>query len=194
MSWIANTILTNRFQDALGYAYELHGRQIRKATGVPYMAHLLSVSALVLEDGGSEDEAIAALLHDAGEDQGGEETLEEINRRYGATVAEIVRGCSDTLVTPKPPWRERKEKYLRELQSASPAVQRVSLADKVHNARDLLACYRSSGEEIWLPFKGGKDGTLWYQRALVQVFQELGSGAMVEELDRLVTELEQLSG
>ena len=186
--------LSDRFAEAFAYAFALHGAQVRKSTGTPYIAHLMSVAALVLEDGGSEDEAIAGLLHDAAEDQGGDATLTEIRRRFGDRVAEIVLGCSDTLVTPKPPWRERKERYLAHLRSASPAVQRVSLADKVHNARDLLACYRQSGELVWNAFRGGREGTLWYYHAVMALFRELCAGPLVDELERVVAELDALSG
>ncbi len=188
------TPLSPRFQDAFDYAFELHGRQVRKGTGAPYMAHLMSVAALVLEDGGSEDEAIAGLLHDAAEDQGGDATLAEIRRRFGEPVAEIVLGCSDTLVMPKPPWRERKERYLQHLRSASPAVQRVSLADKVHNGRDLLSCYRQTGEQVWTAFRGGREGTLWYYHAITALFRELTAGPLMAELERVVAELEGLCG
>ena len=107
--------LSARFEDALAYAAHLHAGQPRKDTAIPYVAHLLAVCSLVLEDGGDEDEAIAALLHDGPEDAGGHETLEEIRRRFGDRVADIVADCSDTFETPKPPWRERKEAYLAHL-------------------------------------------------------------------------------
>jgi len=185
--------LTERFQSALCYAFELHNSQIRKGTGVPYVSHLMGVAALVLEDGGDEDEAIAALLHDAVEDQGGRETLEEIRRRYGDRVAEIVWGCSDTDRLPKPPWRVRKEEYIAHLAQADPSILRVSLADKIHNARDVLLTYRRSGDALWQRFKGGRDGTLWYYRELVAIFRRLRPDEMVEELDRVVAELEKLA-
>jgi len=139
--------LSNRFEDALRYAYTLHARQTRKGSNIPYIAHLLGVTALVLEDGGSEDEAIAALLHDAVEDQGGMKTLMEIRRRYGDLVAEIVEGCTDAIASPKPPWRQRKERYIEHLRHASPAVRRVSLSDKLHNARSILEDLRKDGSD-----------------------------------------------
>jgi (p)ppGpp synthase/HD superfamily hydrolase len=131
------TQLSNRFQEALLYAAKLHARQRRKRSNIPYLAHLLAVTALVLEDGGDEDEAIAALLHDAVEDQGGLKTLKEIDQKFGARVAHIVLEVSDSTEDPKPAWRERKEQYLASLSSASPSAIRVSLADKVHNARTI---------------------------------------------------------
>jgi (p)ppGpp synthase/HD superfamily hydrolase len=187
------SISTQRFQAALIYALHLHADQKRKGTTIPYISHLLAVAALVLEDGGSEDEAIAALLHDAIEDQGGEPIRQEIRRRFGDKVVEIVNGCTDTDQTPKPPWLERKKRYLEHLRSANPAILRVSAADKLHNARSVLSDLRRHGEPVWERFNGGRDGTLWYYRQLVQVFRERCTSSLVEELDRVVSELERLS-
>jgi (p)ppGpp synthase/HD superfamily hydrolase len=184
--------LTPRFEEALVYATRLHARQKRKGTETPYIAHLLSVAALVLEDDGDEDEAVAALLHDAVEDQGGRATREEIRRRFGNRVVRIVDGCTDAEGTPKPPWRERKERYIEHMRQASPEVRRVAIADKLHNARAILADFRGNGGVVWHRFNGGREGTLWYYRTLVQVFRQTGSGFMVEELDRVVSELERL--
>ncbi len=186
--------LTARFEEALVYATQLHARQKRKGTHIPYVAHLLSVAALVLEDGGDEDEAIAALLHDAVEDQGGRATLEEIRRRFGERVAAIVEACSDADTIPKPPWRARKERYLEHLHQAPADVRRISAADKLHNARAILADLRSSGEKVWERFTGGKDGTLWYYRKLVSAYREAGTNPIVEELDLVVSEIERLAG
>jgi (p)ppGpp synthase/HD superfamily hydrolase len=185
-------LLSSRFEDALVYAARLHARQVRKGTGIPYISHLLAVSALVIQDGGSEDEAIAALLHDAVEDQGGMKTLEEIRRRFGEPVAAIVEGCTDATVQPKPPWRERKERYLAHLPQVPADVRRVSLADKVHNARSLLRDLRRDGDAVWGRFKGGKDGTLWYYHSLVKIFAENGSDYMTEELARVVDEIDSI--
>jgi GTP pyrophosphokinase len=185
--------LSARFEEALIFAARLHAGQVRKGTSVPYISHLLGVASLVLEQDGDEDEAIAALLHDAAEDQGGKATLDEIRRRFGDRVAEIVEGCTDAFTTPKPPWRERKEAYLAHLPQASAAVRLVSAADKLHNARTILADYRQLGEALWDRFNGGKEGTLWYYRALVETFQASGSFSLVEELDRVVAELERLA-
>jgi (p)ppGpp synthase/HD superfamily hydrolase len=181
-----------RFAEALGFAAELHAEQLRKGSRVPYVAHLLAVAALVLEDGGGETEAIAALLHDAVEDQGGQPTLAEIRRRFGAEVASIVEACSDTTEDPKPPWRGRKESYIAHLRSAPEPVRRVSNADKLHNARSLVADYRNVGEQLWERFNAGRDETLWYYRSLIEVFRETGGGAMTDELDRQIAELERL--
>lgn len=186
--------LTERFQAALVYATQLHANQRRKGSDTPYIAHLLSVAALVLEDGGDEDQAIAALLHDAIEDQGGAPTREEIRRRFGDRVTAIVDGCTDADTVPKPPWRERKERYIAHLASAPPEVRRVSAADKLHNARAVLADYRRLGEELWSRFRGGKEGTLWYYRAIVEAFRAVEVTPLVAELDRVVSELEELVG
>jgi (p)ppGpp synthase/HD superfamily hydrolase len=141
--------LTKRFEEALVYAARLHLYQKRKGTQVPYISHLMSVAALVLEDGGDEDEAVAGLLHDAAEDQGGQSTLDEVRRRFGDKVAYIVKSCSDAFESPKPPWRERKEGYLEHLRSAPPEVRRVSLADKIHNARSILISLKKDGSKVW---------------------------------------------
>jgi (p)ppGpp synthase/HD superfamily hydrolase len=180
------------FDHALLYASRLHRDQLRKGTSTPYITHLLAVASIVGENGGSEDEVVAALLHDAPEDQGGEATLQEIRDQFGDGVAETVDGCTDTYETPKPPWRERKERYLAHLADASGSVRLVSSADKLHNSRAVLADYRLLGEDLWTRFNGKKEGTLWYYRAVVDALQ--GDSPIVEELDRVVTERESLSG
>jgi (p)ppGpp synthase/HD superfamily hydrolase len=184
-------VLTPRFAEAFAYAARLHAQQVRKGTTVPYLSHLMSVAALVLEDGGDEDEAIAGLLHDAVEDQGGKPTLVEIERLFGARVARIVLGCTDSDVVPKPPWRERKERYVAHLAHAEPDVRRVSSADKLHNARSILTDYRVVGDALWSRFTAGKDETLWYYRSLVSAFRAAGGGRLVDELDLVVSELER---
>ena len=147
------------------YAYQVHQNQRRKGTGIPYIAHILGVAALAIEYGADEDEAIGALLHDAAEDGGGEATLAEIRARFGDAVADIVLGCSDSLVEDpedKLPWRERKENYLAHLEHATASVCLVSAADKLHNVRSIMRDYREHGEDIWERFQGRRDGTLWY--------------------------------
>ncbi len=185
--------LTERFEEALVYATRLHAKQIRKGTGVPYIAHLLSVAALVLEQGGDEDQAIAALLHDAIEDQGGVPIQEEILKRFGQQVTDIVVGCTDSDTVPKPPWRERKERYIAHILTAPIEIRRVSMADKLHNARSVLIDFRQVGHQVWGRFRGGKEGTLWYYRAMVEAFRQAGDSTIVDELDRVVSELEQLA-
>ncbi len=186
----ARVRLSRRFERARVFAARLHGEQVRKGTGIPYTAHLLSVAALVLEHGGTEDEAIAALLHDAVEDQGGPATRAVIARMFGEPVASIVDGCTDAETVPKPPWRARKEAYVAHVRRAPASVRLVSSADKLHNARAILKDLRESGEETWGRFQGGKEGTLWYYRALVGAFRATGLGPLADELDRAVTELE----
>lgn len=180
-------------QRALVYASRLHRDQYRKGTRVPYITHLLAVAAIVGENGGTENEVVAALLHDAPEDQGGLATLEDIRARFGDEVAEIVEGCTDTFEDPKPPWRERKEAYLAHLAGASDSVRLVSAADKLHNARTVLSDYRFLGEDLWERFNGGREGTLWYYRAIVDGLRKVDSAPLIEDLDRVVTELERLA-
>jgi len=186
------TVLTERFERALVYSYQLHVTQRRKSTDAPYFAHLMAVAALVLEHGADEDTAIAALLHDAVEDQGGTATRDEIERRFGARVACIVDGCTDTDQHPKPPWRARKEAYLAHLAEADDAVRLISAADKLHNVRDLTAAYRRDGEAVWLNFRGGRDGTRWYYQAVLAELRRRGPQTLVEELARAVAEFEAL--
>ena len=183
-------LLTRRFTEALTFATELHATQVRKSSGVPYIAHLLGVASLVLEYGANEDEAIAALLHDAVEDQGGEATRQEIRRRFGNTVTKIVDGCIDADTFPKPPWRQRKEAFIASIPTASASVRLVTAADKLYNARSIIKDYQVLGEGIWERFKGGKAGTLWYYRALVEALDKAGSTPLTEELKKVVRELQ----
>ena len=184
---------THRFEDALVMAHQLHTKQKRKGTSIPYVGHLLAVASIVIENGGTEDEAIAALLHDAIEDQGGDRIRRVIRERFGENVLAIVEGCTDTDETPKPPWRKRKEDYIAHVRHASPSVRLVSMADKLHNARSILQDHRTHGEAVWRRFNGGQDGSLWYYRSLVNVFRESGSSPLLEELDRVVSTLESLT-
>ncbi|HLH62121.1 MAG TPA: HD domain-containing protein [Ktedonobacteraceae bacterium] len=186
--------LSARFEEALVFATRLHAEQTRKGTPIPYISHLLAVTALVLEHGGGEDEAIAALLHDSIEDQGGASTREAIRRRFGENVVQIVDGCTDTDVFPKPPWRQRKEAYLAHIGNAPASVRLVSAADKLHNARAVLEDYRVMGEALWKRFNGGKEGTVWYYRAAVDALRNAGTTPLVDELDRVVAEIECLAG
>jgi (p)ppGpp synthase/HD superfamily hydrolase len=188
--------LTPLFDRALTEARRLHGGQRRKGTGIPYIAHLMSVAAIVLEDEGSEDEAIAALLHDVIEDVPGEGTEGFIREEFGDRVAEIVLACSDT-TTPehKPPWRERKQRYLAHLETASPEVLRVSLADKLHNARAILYDLRAIGDALWVRFNAANAADqLWYYRSLADVFGRRKPGPLADELQRVVDEIGALAG
>jgi (p)ppGpp synthase/HD superfamily hydrolase len=183
---------STRLIDAMTYALRLHAQQRRKVGGEPYAAHLLSVTALVLEAEGTEDEAIAALLHDAVEDQGGTAILTEIRKRFGAEVAEMVAGVSDSETMPKPPWRARKEAFLARLAAASPSVRLIVAADKLHNVRCLLRDYRRYGEDLWRHFSGGRDGTFWYYRSVIEALKTPGDAPLVDELDRAFRELASL--
>lgn len=184
--------LSPRFREALDWAADLHRSQVRKGTEIPYVSHLLAVASLVLEHGGGEDEAIAALLHDAAEDQGGEPTLREIRRRFGDEVAEIVAACTDTVESEKPEWRPRKEAYIASLRVKPDPARLVSAADKLHNARAILADYRKHGEALWGRFTGKRE-TLWYYRALADEFRGGGPAELAAELERVVRKLERLA-
>jgi GTP pyrophosphokinase len=187
--------LTRRFDLALQFASALHHEQARKGSNVPYVAHLMSVCGLVLEAGGDEDQAIAALLHDAVEDQGGLPTLETIRRLFGERVADTVEACSDSTSSDpgsKPPWRQRKEAFLQHLRTATPDTLLVSAADKLHNARTILADHRAIGEQVWSRFKVQKVDQLWYYRSVVSILQERGAAAhLVDELQEIIGELSQ---
>ena len=182
-----------RLQRAFRYAAEKHDGQTRKQTAVPYLSHLMAVASLVLEGGGDEDLAIAALLHDVVEDCGGMPRLREIRRQFGARVAKIVAGCSDCFGAPKPEWVERKRGYLREVKHADTETRLVSASDKLHNVRTILADYRRDGEAIWARFTGKREGTLWYYRALSDEYRRRGQNRVTRELEIAVAELERVT-
>ena len=187
------TTLGPRFEEAFRYAAEKHATQTRKKTNVPYISHLMSVAALVLEAGGDEDQTVAALLHDVVEDCGGEPVLAEVRHRFGDRVAKIVAGCTDAYVVPKPLWKQRKLEHLEVLRNADDDVRLVSAADKLHNVRTILTDFRSEGDMVWERFSGRRDGTLWYYRSVVEVLR-LRPNRLVDELHRVFTELEILAG
>jgi len=182
-------LLSDRFQAALNMAFTLHQNQSRKGLQEPYFAHLMSVSALVLENGGSENQAIAALLHDAIEDQPEYISLEEIKTEFGEEVAEIVDGCTDSYTKPKADWDLRKTSYLEKLKTNPNTILLVSLADKVHNARSILRDLQEEGDQVWERFKGKKTGTLWYYQSLANIFDEAPFPALRKELRQLVEEI-----
>jgi len=186
--------LTSRFDEALAYAHAAHDRQVRKVSGAPYLGHLMGVSSIVIDDGGSEDEAIAALLHDAAEDCGGRDRLEDIRARFGDAVAKIVEDCTDAWTTPKAPWPDRKRQYVAHARTLDRSSLRVSAADKVHNAYAILRGLRTSGERIWESFNAGPDDILAYYQSLVRAFREAGGGPLVDELDRIVRGIEREMG
>jgi len=179
--------LSKLYDQALAYASELHREQVRKGSGIPYIAHLLSVSSRVLSAGGTEVQAIAGLLHDAAEDQGGRATLDEVRAKFGAEVAQIVSDCTDSWVEPKPPWRPRKEAYLASLPTKATTSLLVSLADKLDNAEAILNDYRSIGDDLWDRFTGGREGTIWYYRTVSDIFNEALPGRLARELSETVS-------
>lgn len=186
--------LTRKFDLALQFASGLHHQQPRKGTGIPYIAHLISACSLVLEAGGDEDQAIAALLHDAVEDQGGLPTLDTIRRLFGDRVADAVKACSDSTASnpeKKLPWRSRKEQYLEHLRDANKDALIVATADKLHNSRAILTDYREVGEELWSRFNASREDQLWFYTTLVQTLRSTTAApaALVDELARVVGEL-----
>ena len=188
-------VLTDRLDSAFALARTLHLKQYRKSTSIPYLSHLMSVAAIVLEHGGDEDLAIAGLLHDAVEDQGGADSLTRIRAEFGDRVADVVDACSDTDQMPKPPWRERKEAYLRHLATADSDTFLVSAADKLHNSRSILMDLRTQGEDVWTRFSGGKDGSLWYYRALADAYRRSGRipEALLREIETTVDDICRLA-
>jgi (p)ppGpp synthase/HD superfamily hydrolase len=186
------TELGERFIDALGYATRAHDGQLRGSDEQPYIAHLLRVTGLVIQDGGSENEAIAALLHDSVEDQGGMARLDDIRERYGEEVAGIVEECTDSFGDPKPPWRERKENYIRNLDTASEGALLVSVADKLDNTRSMLRGYRLRGEQQWSRTGKSVDDVRWYYGTLAERLCALHPGPLADELVRTVAELRRI--
>ena len=184
--------LGTRFLRAFQFAAEKHQGQTRKASTIPYIAHLMGVASLVLEAGGDEDLAIAALLHDVVEDCGGAPMLKEVRRRFGRRVAKVVDGCTDADTYPKPPWRERKETYIRHLKNADADTRLVSAADKLNNVRSIVSDYREVAESVWARFKGGREGTLWYYRTLRDEFLRRRPNRVTREFALAVKELELL--
>ena len=184
--------LTKRFEDAFSYAAELHRRQARKGTGIPYISHVLAVASLVWEAGGNEDEAIAGLLHDGPEDCGGRQVLDEIRRRFGAAVSDIVEGCTDTFEDPKPNWLTRKTAYIERLAHDGPSIHLVSSADKLHNARAIIADVRRDGSLVWDRFSAKPDRIVWYYESLCEAYRTAGHSPLVEELGLAVREMKAL--
>jgi (p)ppGpp synthase/HD superfamily hydrolase len=182
-----------RFRRAFLFAAAKHAGQARKASTIPYISHLMGVASSVLEAGGDEDLAIAALLHDVVEDCGGEPMLKEIRRRFGARVANVVDGCTDADTYPKPPWRARKETYIRHLKRADAGTRLVSAADKLNNVRSILSDYRTIGESVWARFHGGREGTLWYYRTLLDEFLRDKPNRITRDLELAVNDLETLA-
>lgn len=182
-----------RFQRAFEFAVKQHAGQTRKASSIPYIAHLMGVASLVFEAGGDEDLAIAALLHDVVEDCGGAPMLKQIRRRFGSKVAKIVDGCTDAYQIPKPPWHDRKVSYINRLKTEDDETRLVSAADKLNNVRSILSDYRVIGESVWSRFNGGRDGTLWYYRTLRDEFLRSKPNRITRDFDLAVRDLELLT-
>jgi (p)ppGpp synthase/HD superfamily hydrolase len=189
-------LLSPRFEQALQYACIIHAGQIRKGAGIPYISHLMAVTSIALEHGANEDEAIAALLHDAAEDAGGRKRVNDIRVRFGDTVADLVVSCTDTMMERKPEWRSRKEAYVASIYHKTPSELLITASDKLHNSQSILRDYRELGDEVWERFSSKKEGTLWYYRALANAFLAAPNNtrckALVEEINRVVTTIEDL--
>jgi len=192
---------TERLTCAVDYARHLHVER-RKGTGIHYLAHLFGVASLVMGEAGltgfpvTEDMVIASLLHDAVEDHGGAARLEDIRRNFGPEVARMVEGLSDTLAenhSCKEPWEQRKKAYIDRLRGEPADTRLISAADKLYNARSILEDYRLIGPEIWKRFQRTRDLQLWYYEALLDVFKSTGKMRIVDELERVVAELKQIS-
>jgi (p)ppGpp synthase/HD superfamily hydrolase len=197
-NYIEKPLLTQRFEQAFGYAFQLHAHQLRKGGSVPYISHLMGVASLVLEDGGDEDAAIAALLHDAVEDQGGAAIRGEIQQRFGDRVLHIVDACTESDQVPKPPWKQRKLQALAQMQNAEPEVLRVMVADKLHNLRSIWAdCQRQSNslgtdtQQVWQRFNASRTEVLWFYGACVEAVSDRLNSPMVTELKIILNNLNQ---
>ena len=187
-------MLSQRFDDALAYASSTHRTQVRKGSNIPYVSHLLGVTSIALEIGADEEQAIAALLHDAVEDQGGRPRLDDIRARFGDRVAAIVSDCTDSWEEPKPEWRQRKEAYIASLAKKHPVSLLVSLADKMHNATAINADLAVHGPAVWDRFTGGRDGSLWYYSELATAFEQWLPGPSAKRFRALVAEMHDLAG
>lgn len=184
---------TNRLSEAFAFAEALHRKQHRKGSDVPYITHLMAVAAIVGEQSGDEDQVIAALLHDAVEDQGGQATLEVIRERFGDDVAHYVLGCSDAHSEPKGPWLERKQTFLSDLKAAPPTVKLIVAADKLHNVRTLVNDLYKVQNALWGRFSGGRDGTLWYYQEALRALAVGWEHPILRELHEVVEHLNRLA-
>jgi (p)ppGpp synthase/HD superfamily hydrolase len=189
-------LYSERLVEGLAVAARLHAGQRRKGSEIPYLSHLLGTCAIAMDYGAGEDEAIAALLHDAIEDVQPTEHARVAVAAFGPEVLRIVEGCTDSDMHPKPPWRERKEAYIAHVSECDASILLVSVADKLHNSRSIVSDLRRFGPATWDRFNGGRDGSLWYYRALVEAFHANPARPreLVDELDRTVGEMEALAG
>jgi Guanosine polyphosphate pyrophosphohydrolases/synthetases len=187
--------MTERFVEAVKLAAYLHRTQTRKGGDVPYISHLLRVAGLVLEFDADEDTAIAAMLHDAVEDQGGLETASQVREHFGQRVEQLVMACSDSVTAvgqPKRPWRERKETMIARLGDLAPEARLIIGCDKLDNLRCTLSGYHKIGAKLWERFSGGRDGTLWYYRSMIDALYKAGNCPVFDELNDTFNRLERL--
>lgn len=190
----ATPAYSSSFLHALQFASHIHAEQRRKGGEVPYLSHLMAVSALVMDYGGSETEAIGALLHDAAEDCGGREMLERIRMTFGDKVAAIVDGCTDTFEDPKPDWKPRKEKYIAHLRTASDSVRLVACADKLHNLLSTVRDLREGpGPDYWKRFNSGREDQIWFYRGCLEAFRQRRAPAILGEYEIVFREFEELA-
>ena len=182
---------SKRLEEAFAFAHDLHRDQTRKGSDIPYVTHLMGVAALVGEFGGDEDQVIGALLHDAAEDQGGVETVALIRERFGETVAAYVEGCSDTLTTPKPPWLERKKAFIESTREAPPTLRLLIAADKLYNARSMVADFSVVGHALWDRFSVDCESTLWYHREMLDVLRQGWDNPILGELENAIHRLDE---
>ena len=184
-----------KYKSALDFAYKLHFEQIRKGTEIPYFSHLISVSNNVIENGGNTDEAIAGLLHDAVEDQGGLKTLKIIKKKFGSKVAKIVSDCTDAQIEPKPPWLERKKSYIKSLKNKPQSSLFVSMCDKTHNASCIINDYKRVGKKLWKRFFAKPKQIYWYYDSLGKCFNKnlKGKKVLKQNFSKLVLELKRIS-
>jgi len=184
-----------KYKEALIYAFKLHQKQKRKGTSIPYFFHLVSVSSLVIENGGNTDEAIAGLLHDAVEDQGGTKTLIYIKKKFGNKVAKIVDDCTDAIVIPKPPWYARKKLYLSKLKDKSQSSLLVSICDKYHNISSIIDDHERVGKKIWNRFNAKPKDIYWYYNSLYLNYKKHLNNhkVLLKKYASLVKELKKIS-
>ena len=190
--------LSSRVARAFGFALRAHGAQTRKGTTIPYVSHVMAVASLVLDYGGSEDQVVAALLHDTVEDCG--VTYAQLRRQFGAPVARIVKDCTDAETLPKPPWKARKQRYIDHLRRGdNPSSLLVSAADKLHNARAIVHDVKHDGKAVWKRFHAGPDEILWYYQSLLAIFRRRAREVppafrlLVQDLAGTIKEMKRLA-
>ena len=188
------SINLKEYKKAYDFAFKLHSKQVRKGNNIPYFTHLSAVSNLIIENGGSTTEAIGGLLHDAVEDQGGLKVLKIIKDKFGKKVATIVDECSDAVTNPKPPWKERKIKYINSIKNKSQSGILVSLCDKIHNANCIISDCRKIGDKLWQRFSAPKKEVFWYYDSLCKEFKKhlKNHSSLVLESELKIQEMKKL--